>query len=101
MSIKNGGKVMKIYTVCGMGFGTSLMVKMTIDDILAEEGIKADVEAIDMGSAKGVSADLFITSNDMKGSFPEVEQPIIYLENMTDKKEIEQKLKSFFSEGAK
>lgn len=89
--------MMKIYTVCGMGFGTSLMVKMTIDDILAKEGINADVEAIDMGSAKGVSANLFITSNDMKGSFPEVDQPVIYLDNMTDKNEIEQKLKTFLN----
>lgn len=92
---------MKIYTVCGMGFGTSLMVKMTIDDILKAEGLKADVEAIDMGSAKGISADLFITSYDMKDTFPDVDQPIIYLENMTDKNEIEQKLKSFLNDGDK
>lgn len=93
--------MMKIYTVCGMGFGTSLMVKMTIDDILQQEGIKADVEAIDMGSAKGVAADLFVTSNDMKGSFPEIDQPIVYLDNMTDKNEIEQKLKSFLTDSDK
>jgi len=89
---------MKIYTVCGMGFGTSLMVKMTIDDILAQKGVKADVEAIDMGSAKGSTADLFVTSNDMRGSFPDVEQPIIYLDSMTDKKEIEEKITSFLDD---
>lgn len=89
---------MKIYTVCGMGFGTSLMVKMTIDDILTEKGVKADVEAMDMGSAKGSSADLFVTSKDMKGSFPEVEQPVIYLDSMTDKKEIEEKVTSFLND---
>lgn len=91
---------MDIYTVCGMGFGTSLMVKMTIDDILESHSIKANVEAIDMGSAKGVTADLFVTSNDMKGSFPEVEKPIIYLENMTDKSEIEEKITAFFKKQA-
>lgn len=89
---------MKIYTVCGMGFGTSLMVKMTIDDILEKHSIKANVEAIDMGSAKGVTADLFVTSNDMKGSFPEVDKPIIYLNNMTDKTEIEEEITAFFAE---
>ena len=89
---------MKIYTVCGMGFGTSLMVKMTIDDILAQKGVKADVEAIDMGSAKGSTADLVVTSNDMRGSFPDVEQPIIYLDSMTDKKEIEEKITSFLDD---
>ncbi|KOO51080.1 PTS sugar transporter subunit IIB [Viridibacillus arvi] len=87
---------MKIYTVCGMGFGTSLMVKMTIDDILKEIGEKANVEAIDMGSAKGLSADLFVTSNDMKGSFPSVDAPVIYLNNMVDKAEIKEKVTCFF-----
>lgn len=86
---------MKIYTVCGMGFGTSLMVKMTVDDILKEIGKKADVEAIDMGSAKGLKADLFITSNDMEGTFPSVDAPVIYLKNMVDKVEIKEKVTSF------
>ena len=27
---------MKIATLCGMGFGTSMMLKLTIDDILKE-----------------------------------------------------------------
>ncbi|MEK4023948.1 MULTISPECIES: PTS sugar transporter subunit IIB [unclassified Sporosarcina] len=87
---------MKIYTVCGMGFGTSLMVKMTIDDVLKEIGKEANVEAIDMGSAKGLSADLFVTSNDMQGSFPSVDAPVIYLKNMVDKAEIQDKIKNFF-----
>lgn len=86
---------MKIYTVCGMGFGTSLMVKMTIDDILKEINEKADVEAIDMGSAKGLRADLFITSSDMEGSFPNVDAPVIYLKNMVDKVEIKEKITKF------
>lgn len=86
---------MKIYTVCGMGFGTSLMVKMTVDDILKEIDKKADVEAIDMGSAKGLKADLFITSSDMEGTFPSVDAPVIYLKNMVDKAEIKEKVISF------
>lgn len=86
---------MKIYTVCGMGFGTSLMIKMTIDDILKEAGKKVDVKAIDMGSVKGISADLFVTSNEMNGTFPTVEAPVIYLNNMLDKNEIKSKVMEF------
>jgi PTS system ascorbate-specific IIB component len=79
-----------------MGFGTSLMVKMTIDDILKEMGKKADVEALDIGSVKGISADLFVTSLEMENSFPEVGAPVIYLRNMTDKKEIRTRLEELF-----
>ena len=39
---------MKIMTVCGFGVGTSLLLKMTVDSILEEEGINGEVEAIDM-----------------------------------------------------
>jgi len=87
-----GSQKMKIVTVCGMGFGTSLMVKMTIEDILAELGKQADVEALDLGSVHGVSADIYVTSTEMQGSFPAVDQPIIYLHNMTDKNEIKEKI---------
>ena len=89
---------MKIITVCGMGFGTSLMVKMTIDDILAEWKKSADVEALDLGSVKGVAADLFITSKEMEGNFPEVSAPVIFLDNMTSKKEIKEKIEHFINQ---
>lgn len=89
---------MKIVTVCGMGFGTSLMVKMTIDDILAELKKSADVEALDLGSVKGVAADLFVTSKEMAGNFPEVDAPVIFLNNMTSKKEIKEEIERFINQ---
>lgn len=88
---------MKIVTVCGMGFGTSLMVKMSIDDILKELGKQADTQAMDMGSVKGLDADLFVTSKDMEDSFPDVGAPVIFLENMTDKAEIKEKVIAFLN----
>lgn len=88
---------MKIVTVCGMGFGTSLMVKMSIDDILKELGKKADTQAMDMGSVKGLDADLFVTSKEMESSFPEVDVPVIYLDNMTNKAEIKEKVIPFLN----
>ena len=33
---------MRIATLCGMGFGTSMMLKLFIDDILKAEGLKAE-----------------------------------------------------------
>ncbi|MBS4207869.1 PTS sugar transporter subunit IIB [Bacillus sp. FJAT-50079] len=88
---------MKILTVCGMGFGTSLMVKMTIDDILKEVGFKADVEASDIGSVMGREFDLIVTSNDMENQISVSEDKIIYLKNMTSKQEIKEKLITFLN----
>ncbi len=83
---------MEIITVCGMGFGTSLMLKMTIDDILSEEGIKAEVSALDVGSAKGRTADLIMASADLESSLEGVESAKIFINNLTDTEEIRTKL---------
>ncbi|PTX53993.1 PTS system IIB component (L-Asc family) [Melghirimyces profundicolus] len=92
---------MKIVTVCGMGFGTSLMVKMTIDDILNEVGFNAEVEASDIGSITGRVADLFVTSTEMQNQFSGIESDVIFLKNMTDKQEIREKLLTYLNHKAK
>ena len=48
---------MKILAVCGMGFGSSMMLKMTIEKILKEKGITADVETADFTTASSIYAD--------------------------------------------
>jgi PTS system ascorbate-specific IIB component len=83
---------MKIVTVCGMGFGTSLMLKMTIEDVLAQEGISAEVDAWDLGSVKGRTADLFVASEDMKSNFQDIEGKIVFIKNLTDTEEIREKV---------
>ena len=86
---------MKIITACGMGFGTSLMVKMTIEDILGEMEFSADVEACDVGSIAGRDADLVVTSADMENQLSALETDIIFLRNMADKQEVREKLMAY------
>lgn len=83
---------MEILTVCGMGFGTSLMLKMTVDDILKEEGIKASVNAVDASSAKGSSADLIMASSDLEATLAGLDNPTVFIDNLIDEDEIKEKL---------
>lgn len=83
---------MEIITVCGMGFGTSLMLKMTVDDILNEEGVKAEVSALDVGSAKGGTADLIMASADLESSLETVDSKKVFINNLTDTEEVRDKL---------
>ncbi len=81
---------MKVFTVCGFGIGTSLILKMTIDDVLAEEKIKGiSVYPSDVASAPGENADLIFTSEEM---FKEVDGKVncqIYvIKNFIDKDEV-------------
>jgi PTS system ascorbate-specific IIB component len=84
-----------------MGFGTSLMLKMTICDILERRKIHADVSAWDLGSAKGIKADLFIMSEDMKNNADGLAGKIVFVKNMTDEKEVEDVLMSALKEMGK
>ena len=84
---------MKIMTVCGFGVGTSLLLKMTVDSILEEEGINGEVEASDMTSACGNSADLILTSKEIgKEIEGQVSGKLVYISNFMDKEEVKEKI---------
>ncbi|HAT4308172.1 PTS sugar transporter subunit IIB [Clostridium perfringens] len=84
---------MKIMTVCGFGVGTSLLLKMTVDSILEEEGIICEVEAVDMTSACGNSADLILTSKEIgKEIEGQVSGKLVYISNFMDKEEVKEKI---------
>lgn len=51
---------MKVVTVCGMGFGTSLMLLMSVKESGRKYGITVEGEATDLGSYKGKSCDLIV-----------------------------------------
>ncbi len=83
---------MRIVTLCGMGFGTSLMMKMAIDELLRKHSIKAELQAWDLGSAKGQAADIIVAPRDMEKHLTGFNARVILIDNLTNKQEIENKL---------
>lgn len=83
---------MKILTVCGMGFGTSLMLLMTIQEISKKHGIKVDGEAVDLGSAKGKDCDLVVAASEIASELSDMPVEVIGIYNLLDKEEIERKV---------
>jgi PTS system ascorbate-specific IIB component len=51
-----------IATACGVGMGSSLVLRMYTEDVLKELGVEANVEAMDVSQAKGAKVDLVLTS---------------------------------------
>ncbi|HEY47859.1 MAG: hypothetical protein AMJ88_11905 [Anaerolineae bacterium SM23_ 63] len=51
-----------IATACGVGMGSSLVLRMYTEDVLKELGVEARVEAMDVPQAKGAKVDLILTS---------------------------------------
>lgn len=83
---------MKIATLCGMGFGTSMMLKLFIDDILKVEGIKADVIPWDLGSFKGQQVDIVVAPTDMESHLRSATGKVVLIRNLVDKVEIKTKI---------
>ncbi len=83
---------MRIATLCGMGFGTSMMLKLFIDDILKAEGIKAEVVPWDLGTFKGQQADLIVAPKDMESHLRSATAKVVLINNLVDKAEIKSKV---------
>lgn len=85
---------MKIVAVCGMGIGTSVLLKMNAEKVLQDLGIDADIEAADIGVARGAAqtAQIVLTSEELAPEIGDVPAQVIVIENFFDLDEIHKKL---------
>ena len=93
---------MKILTVCGLGMGSSLILKMNVESVLRNKGINASVEHMDVSSAASASADLVITNAELVDNLRHLSCPVMVVNNYIDTREITQALSDagVLSEGA-
>jgi Phosphotransferase system, galactitol-specific IIB component len=87
---------MKVLTVCGMGFGTSLMLLMSLKEIAAKHGVQMEGEAVDLGSYKGKPCDLIAASSEIAKQI-DADVPVISIHNLLNKEEIEASLLPYLS----
>jgi PTS system ascorbate-specific IIB component len=85
---------MKIVAVCGMGIGTSVLLKMNAEKVLQDLGVDADIEAADIGVARGAAqtAEIVLTSEELAPEIGDVPAEVIVIENFFDLEEIHKKL---------
>ena len=84
-------KRMKVMIVCGFGLGSSMVLKMTLDDVLKEEGLDVETFCMDSYTAGGQDFDLVFTSNELLYLFENSKQPKVVIQNFLSKDEIREK----------
>jgi PTS system ascorbate-specific IIB component len=85
-------KRINVLAVCGFGVGSSMILKMKIDDIVKGHGLDAEVLTADVGTASATPCDVIFTSSELEASLKEkVHVPIVAIHNFVNKKEIEEK----------
>ena len=85
---------MRIVAVCGMGIGTSVLLKMNVEKVLAQLGVSATVEAVDMTTARaaGFDANIVMTTPDLVPQLQGLAAEIIQVEHFFDLEELQTKL---------
>ncbi|MFW6311173.1 MAG: PTS sugar transporter subunit IIB [Nanoarchaeota archaeon] len=87
---------MKILTVCGAGQGSSLILKMNVQDVVNELGIDAKVDNSNISTAKNSDADVIFVGEFNEDALDEFEIPVISISDFMDNEEIKDKLQNFF-----
>lgn len=82
---------MRIMVVCGFGLGSSMILKLKVDEVLKEQGLQVETFCSDMTTAKGERFDAVITSKDISSMFEGIAQPVVIINNFLSKEEVMQK----------
>jgi len=90
--------MLKIMTVCGVGMGTSLLLRMNTEDVLKELGVEARVEAQDANQARGARVDLILTSPPLVEACSGGRAEVRVIKSFINKDEIRSVLVEFLKE---
>jgi PTS system ascorbate-specific IIB component len=84
----------KIVTICGAGIGSSGILKVNAERVLARLGIDAEVTAADISSVAVVAADaqVILTSAEFVDAIGKTYADVIVIENFFDTEELSRKL---------
>jgi len=81
-----------IATVCGVGMGSSLILKMTVEDALRELGLPARVEHMDLSSVRSAPVDIIIAQPLHTEELRGLKALVIPVTNFLDKEGIKRAL---------
>ena len=87
--------MLNIIAACGNGMGSSLMVKMKIEEVFRELNIPAKVDHMSVGDARsqGNSADVIFVSTALENNLSGIKSDkVIGLRNLLSKEEILEKV---------
>ena len=84
----------KALIACRAGVGSSLMLKIKVNEVIRENDFPIEVEHASLDAVSGFTGDLIITLKDVANELREknLQQTIIGINNIVDKKEIKEKI---------
>jgi ascorbate PTS system EIIB component len=83
--------VIRVLAVCGMGLGTSAILKSRLRKALDATGVDYELDVTDASAAAGERADLIFTSEEISGGLARHSAKVVIINNFTDREEINRK----------
>jgi len=75
---------LQVLAVCGVGMGTSLILRMNIEKVLSEMGVRAKVTNTDVSSARSERADVIVGQGMHTDEFAGAAPVVIAITNFMD-----------------
>ncbi len=87
----------KIQAVCGFGCGSSLFLRMKIEEVLKANGLSATVFCGDVGTCLSQQCDAIFISEELSSRIENrTKIPVVVIKNFMNKTEVETKTLEFF-----
>lgn len=85
--------MIKVFTVCPQGLGSSMIAKIHVRAALDKLGVDNDVETAGLASIVGENYDFIVTVEELRESLTNVPpDKLIFIKNFFKKDEIEEKI---------
>jgi ascorbate PTS system EIIB component len=89
---------LQVLTVCGVGMGSSLMLKMTAEDALRDLNVDAHVECTDVSTARSMTPDVVIGQEMHTQDVPDLAPVVVTVSDFLDRDGLRQQLQEALSE---
>jgi PTS system ascorbate-specific IIB component len=90
--------MLKVFAVCGMGLGTSNILKSRLKEALNKQGVDHSLEVTDASAVAGQDADIIFTSDELAEEIRNKKAKVVVIKNFTDRKEIGEKVEAAVAE---
>ena len=85
----------RVLIACRTGMGSSMMLKIKVDQVIREQGWDMQVEHDEISAANSFTGDILITMADLAPEYADKPYDVIGINNLMDKAEIEAKLREY------
>jgi len=85
---------MKIICVCGLGMGSSLILKMSVESAMKQLGVPCDVEHWAAGTMMGMKIDLIVAAEDFRDELTSHEN-VVFVKNIVKVDVVKEALKAY------